>query len=306
MVGMSLSLGELSCLVAVGECRSIAKAADRLRYSPSALSRIVRDIEGRGGGTLVIRSGWGVRLTPTGEELVALTRDLFTQYQGLLLAARGDVAGRQGRRDGLLVAVPAEVPVPAAERVIRALRAEVPGPAPLPILTGGREQLWQLLDSGFVDLALGPPPADSGRFAGTEVHAASAVVICAAGDPLSSAGRCRPEDLRGRRVLVGRDAVPALRESLSPFRVVVEAWPEGDVAVVAHLVAGAGCIVLAPDPGEGGWTTVFTDPTFTVLPPVGFEYRHPLVLSWRTGSGTVDPPWAAAVGRRLSGVPHGG
>lgn len=86
------SLAWLRCFDAAARLRSFTRAAQELHVSQGAVSQQVKKLEEWLGHTLLLRTPSGLRLTPRGEELFAVTcatfRDLDTTVRGLHTAGR--------------------------------------------------------------------------------------------------------------------------------------------------------------------------------------------------------------------------
>jgi len=73
----------LRLFIAVCECGTIARAAEREFIAPSALSKRIADLEDALGVTLLIRSQRGVSPTPAGEDLLEHARPILRSLQRL-------------------------------------------------------------------------------------------------------------------------------------------------------------------------------------------------------------------------------
>ncbi|GGZ27592.1 LysR family transcriptional regulator [Streptomyces poonensis] len=88
----------LAALVAVAEAGSITRAAERLGYTPPALSQQLAKLEREAGATLLVRSHRGARLTGAGELLVARARRVLDEME----RARHELARLTGLTGGTL------------------------------------------------------------------------------------------------------------------------------------------------------------------------------------------------------------
>ena len=73
------SLNAMRAFEAVGRLGAVSAAARELNITPGAVSRQVKNLEAYLGAALLGRSGRGVRLTPTGEQLWGELESAFTQ-----------------------------------------------------------------------------------------------------------------------------------------------------------------------------------------------------------------------------------
>jgi LysR family transcriptional regulator, regulator for metE and metH len=83
-----LEIRHLRSLVALADCGTLSRAADRVHLTQSALSHQLRWLEEHYQTAIVVRTGRTLALTRAGERLVALGRDLVAHVQ----AAERDVA----------------------------------------------------------------------------------------------------------------------------------------------------------------------------------------------------------------------
>ncbi|WP_316759199.1 LysR family transcriptional regulator [Streptomyces herbicida] len=88
----------LAALVAVAEAGSITRAAERLGYTPPALSQQLAKLEREAGTALLVRHHRGARLTDAGELLVARARRVLDELE----QARHELARLAGLSGGTL------------------------------------------------------------------------------------------------------------------------------------------------------------------------------------------------------------
>ena len=75
-----MNVKHLRAFVAVAECLSFAQAGERLHLSQPALSLTIKGLEESLGGQLLIRTTRSVNLTPEGETLLPLARQLLADW----------------------------------------------------------------------------------------------------------------------------------------------------------------------------------------------------------------------------------
>lgn len=75
-----MNVKQLRAFVAVAECLSFAQAGERLHLSQPALSLTIKGLEESLGGQLLIRTTRSVSLTPEGETLLRLARQLLADW----------------------------------------------------------------------------------------------------------------------------------------------------------------------------------------------------------------------------------
>ena len=102
MPSSALELRHLETLLALAECGSLSKAAERLYLTQSALSHQLRALETHYGAALVERNVRPLRFTAIGQRLLALAREVLPQ----VAEAGRDIARlAQGRGGPLRIAV---------------------------------------------------------------------------------------------------------------------------------------------------------------------------------------------------------
>jgi len=102
MAATALELRHLETLLALAECGSLSKAAERLYLTQSALSHQLRALESHYGAAIVEKNLRPLRFTAIGQRLLALAQDVLPQ----VAAAGRDVARlAQGHGGPLRIAV---------------------------------------------------------------------------------------------------------------------------------------------------------------------------------------------------------
>src|SRR5919199_2448089 len=146
-----LDLRRLRLLRELAERGTIAAVADALRFTPSAVSQQLAQLEREAGVPLLERAGRGVRLTDAGLVLAGHAEALLERAalaEADLAAAAGSVAGRA--RIACFQSVAVRIALPAMEILAREaprLRCELVEAEP--------EQALPALAVGDLDLVLG-------------------------------------------------------------------------------------------------------------------------------------------------------
>jgi DNA-binding transcriptional LysR family regulator len=247
----------LAALVAVAEAGSITRAADRLGYTPPALSQQLAKLEREAGTALLVRHHRGARLTEAGEVLVARARRVLDELE----RARHELALLTGLSGGALrlgtfptagvhLLPPALSAFRRAHPDVRLSVADYDPPAGVTAVAAGE-----------VDLALthtyhpgepAPVPSSVGL---EPVLEEELVLVTAPGHALSSASSRLPlDELAGQplismaphhqarraveALLAGAGATPALLVPTPGYAVVCALVSAGlGVAVVPEMVA---------------------------------------------------------------------
>ena len=161
---MAPDLKQLQALLAIARHGTLARAADALRTSPSALSMQLAALQQRLGCTLLRRTGRGLVLTADGERLLPAARDTLAALARLL----DEAASPPGGAASANAPVPQPVTLgtildPDAIRLgelLRAVRQRLPAVHP-ELRHGVSGWVMAELMAGRLDLGLGlgPPPA---------------------------------------------------------------------------------------------------------------------------------------------------
>ncbi len=77
---MDLNIQKYKAFISVVECGSFTRAAERIFYSQSGISRMINDLETEWGVSLFERSRQGARLTPEGSRLLPFARGVYESY----------------------------------------------------------------------------------------------------------------------------------------------------------------------------------------------------------------------------------
>jgi DNA-binding transcriptional LysR family regulator len=91
-----MELRHMRYFVAVAEELNFRRGSERLRVSPPALSKQIKDLESKLGVQLLARNTGGVRLTQAGAMFLAEARLTLSQFQHAVVMARETAKGRRG------------------------------------------------------------------------------------------------------------------------------------------------------------------------------------------------------------------
>ena len=242
---MILDLSALQALDAIDRKGSFARAAEELGRVPSAVTYLIRKLEGDLDVLLFDRRGHKAKLTPAGQELLDEGRHL--------LYAAGELQRRVRRvGDGweveLRIAMDTIIRIDGLFDLVAAFYAQEPGTR-IRLLTEVLSGTWEALLSGRADLAIGTftsTPGGPGMASGYQsrlLGETEMVFVVAPDHPLASAAEpLTPEQVRRHRaVAVGDTArnLPAVTIGLLGGQDVLTV-PTMEAKVAAQ-VAGLGC-----------------------------------------------------------------
>ena len=245
MLGGVLDERTIRYIAAVDRLGSIRAAARELRLAPSAVQRTIVAAERQVGMELFERGTRGAVATEAGRLVAAQARDrhdldlqLATQLDELRGLSRGHVTVATG--EGFVAEL--------WERVVAPFLKHHPG-VELDLLTGGTDDLFELLVADRVDLvvALHPPVAREVRTIRTRNEPLR--VVCPPDHPFAARGSVHPTELEGLdlAVLPGRFGIRTLHDQLlraHGVTVNVRIQSESQRAVVRAVTGGLALALL--------------------------------------------------------------
>ncbi len=195
-----MTVRQLQVFVETAERLSLARVAEQLNLTPSAVSFQIKQIELQTGFALFERMGRRVALTEAGAVLVEYARVVLRSLQEAdqaMMTLQGTSGGRV--RLGLVSTSKYIVP-----HIIARFRAAYPG-VTVHLQEGNRSRVLQLLTRGAVDLAvMGQPPADADVLAARFAPHPS-IIIAAGGHRLAAAPSLPLNALAGEPFVMRED-----------------------------------------------------------------------------------------------------
>ena len=196
----NVTVRQLQVFVEAAERLSLARAAERLGLTPSAVSFQVKQVELQTGFALFERVGRRVALTDAGALLLQYARVVLRSLREAD-AAMTALGGTGGGRVRLGLVSTSKYIVP---HMIARFQASTPG-VTVHLQEGNRSRVLQLLTEGGVDLAvMGQPPADAGVLAERFAPHPS-IIIVPAGHPLATAPSLPLDALAGEPFVMRED-----------------------------------------------------------------------------------------------------
>ena len=268
----NVTVRQLQVFAEAAERLSLARAAERLNLTPSAVSFQIKQIEGQTGFALFERVGRRVALTDAGSLLAEYARVVLRSLQEAdqaMLALRGTSTGRV--RLGLASTSKYIVP-----HMIARFRAAYPG-VTVNLQEGNRARVLSLLTRGAVDLAvMGQPPPDADVLAARFAPHPS-IIIAAAGHKLAGAGQVPLHALAGEPFVMREDGSGTKAMTEAHFRAAgfqprTAMVSSSNEMIKQAVMAGMGLALLS----QHTCSLELALGLLTMLPVEGF----PLMRSW--------------------------
>ncbi|MDB5092180.1 MAG: LysR family transcriptional regulator [Candidatus Eremiobacteraeota bacterium] len=168
-----ISLNQVRTLIEVARSGSVGAAAERLVVSQPAVSSALAGLQKAIGAPMVEREGRGIRLTPSGERLVAYGRRIIALLEEAVVESRAAASPDAGRVKLSAVTTAAEQLLPALLSGFRAIA----GAIDVELHVANKDRVWDRLNNWEADLVLAGRPPQDGHFATVAVRANSVVVV---------------------------------------------------------------------------------------------------------------------------------
>ena len=223
---------------------SFTRAAQKLDYAQSSISKMVADLEQEWGMTLLERSKNGVRLTSAGEQILPFLRKVLQEQQAL----EGQIDRMNGLDTGVVrIGTFASAAIHWLPNIFAALQKDYPG-IEYEMLLGDYEQVEQWIEEGRVDCGFLRLPTLS-KFDTMLLKQDEYKLVLPVGHPLAERETVGIEELNGLPFLLlehgGKTEVSDLleRDHVRPD-IRFTTWE--DFAIMAMVEKGMGVSIL-PD-----------------------------------------------------------
>ncbi|HEV7799474.1 MAG TPA: LysR family transcriptional regulator [Burkholderiales bacterium] len=280
-----IEIRHLKSLVAIGESRKIATAAERVHLTQSALSHQIRAIEAHYGVTLFERLRQGVRFTQAGERLLALATDVLARIAD---AERDVIRLKDDTRGELRIALECHTCFDWLMPVMDEFRRRWPE-VEVDLVAGFHPNPTELLSGGKADLVVGSRPARSQGFQVLPLFRFEIVVVMAKEHRLRARRRIDAGDLRGETLItypVPPQRIDFIREVLEPAGVKLQRRTAELTIAILQLVASRRGIAALPSWGVKSYVD------------------HDYVLSKRIGAKGLSSDLYAVVKRADAARPY--
>ncbi|RXZ44980.1 LysR family transcriptional regulator [Crenobacter cavernae] len=210
-----LELRHLKTLVALADTGSVSRAADRLFLTQSALSHQLKQLEAAYGLELFARKSQPLKLTPAGERLLTLARQVLPQ----VAAAERDLAQlREGEAGELRIAVECHTCFDWLMPAMDTFRSHWPA-VELDIVSGFHADPVGLLLTNRADLAIVSDAEPQPGIAHRPLFAYEMVAVLARDHPLAAKKSLTAQDFAGDTLItypVPDDMLDLIKKVLKP------------------------------------------------------------------------------------------
>ncbi|NOD49029.1 MULTISPECIES: LysR family transcriptional regulator [unclassified Ruegeria] len=244
---MHIEFRHLRTIKAIHECGGLARAADQLNITQSALSHQIKGLEDQAGVELFLRRSKPMKLSAAGLRLLRLAEQILPQVE----AAQHEFSSlRDGRTGRMHIAIECHACFEWLFPVLEAFRKSW-GDVDVDIRPGLAFDALPALQKEEVDLVVSSDPEDLPGVEFVELFDYNAVFVAASTHPLAEKEYIEAEDFRGQTLItypVERTRLDVFSQLLIPARVEPATIRQVELtAVILLLVASNRGVSVLPD-----------------------------------------------------------
>ncbi len=244
---LHLEFRHLRTIKAIAECGGLARAADRLNITQSALSHQVKNLEGQIGVELFVRRSKPMTLSPAGQRLLRLAEQVLPQIEAVEQDFAGLKSGRTGR---LHIAIECHACFEWLFPVLEQFRRAWPE-VDVDIRPGLQFQALPALQKEEVDLVVSSDPEALPGVEFAPLFDYEPVFLASAAHPLAAKPFVEAADFAGETLItypVDRPRLDVFSQLLTPAGVEPAAIRQVELtAVILLLVASNRGVSVLPD-----------------------------------------------------------
>ncbi|NKB26628.1 MAG: LysR family transcriptional regulator [Rhodobacteraceae bacterium] len=244
---MNIEFRHLRTIQAIHQAGGMARAADRLHITQSALSHQVKGLEDQAGVELFVRRSKPLKLSAAGHKLLRLAERILPEVAALEADFAGIVSGKSGR---LHIAIECHACFEWLFPVLELFRQKWPD-VDVDIRPGLAFGALPALQREEVDLVVSSDPEDLDGVDFTPLFDYEPVFVAAAAHPLAKKDYVEAEDFRGETLItypVDRQRLDVFSQLLIPAKVEPETVRQVELtAVILLLVASNRGVAVLPD-----------------------------------------------------------
>ncbi|MGB0660304.1 MAG: LysR family transcriptional regulator [Mangrovicoccus sp.] len=244
---MHLEFRHLKSIKAIHDAGGLARAADLLNVTQSALSHQIKGLEAQVGMELFVRRAKPMRLSPAGQKLLRLAEKILPEVAALEEEFRGLLAGKSGR---LHIAIECHACFEWLFPVLEQFRKAWPD-VDVDIRPGLSFGALPALQREEVDLVVSSDPEDLPGVTFSPLFDYEPVFVASSQNPLAQRDFISAEDFRGETLItypVERSRLDVFSQLLLPAGVEPRALRQVELtAVILLLVASNRGVAVLPD-----------------------------------------------------------
>ena len=244
---MHIEFRHLRTIKAIHDTGGLARAADQLHITQSALSHQIKGIEDQAGVELFVRRSKPLKLSAAGMKMLAAAERILPQVAALEAEFSGLIAGSSGR---LHIAIECHACFEWLFPVLEQFRKAWPE-VDVDIRPGLAFDALPALRKEEVDLVISSDPEDLPETDFTPLFDYEPVFVAAANHPLAQKDVIEAEDFRGETLItypVDRARLDVFSQLLTPAKVEPAGVRQVELtAVILLLVASNRGVAVLPD-----------------------------------------------------------
>ena len=244
---MHIEFRHLRTIKAIHDCGGVARAADQLNITQSALSHQIKALEDQAGVELFVRRSKPMKLSAAGMRLLRLAEQVLPQVEALAAEFVGLRDGSSGR---MHIAIECHACFEWLFPVLEAFRKTWPD-VDVDIRPGLAFDALPALQKEEVDLVVSSDPENLPDVTFTELFDYNPVFVAASAHPLAAKPFIEAEDFRGETLItypVDRSRLDVFSQLLIPAKVEPAAVRQVELtAVILLLVASNRGVSVLPD-----------------------------------------------------------
>ena len=244
---MHIEFRHLRTIKAIHDSGGLARAADQLNITQSALSHQIKGIEDQAGVELFVRRSKPLKLSSSGMRLLAAAETILPQVAALEAEFEGLVAGKSGR---LHIAIECHACFEWLLPVLEEFRKAWPD-VDVDIRPGLAFDALPALRKEEVDLVISSDPEDLPGTDFTPLFDYEPVFVAASSHPLAQKAFIEAKDFEGETLItypVDRERLDVFSQLLTPNNVKPKIIRQVELtAVILLLVASNRGVAVLPD-----------------------------------------------------------
>ncbi|MCE8509472.1 LysR family transcriptional regulator [Ruegeria pomeroyi] len=244
---MHIEFRHLRTIKAIHECGGLARAADQLNITQSALSHQIKGLEDQAGVELFVRRSKPMKLSAAGMRLLRLAEQILPQVEAMQAEFTSLRDGKSGR---MHIAIECHACFEWLFPVLEAFRKSWPD-VDVDIRPGLAFDALPALQKEEVDLVVSSDPEDIPGVEFVELFDYNAVFVAASTHPLAEKPWIEAEDFRGETLItypVERSRLDVFSQLLLPAKVEPAQVRQAELtAVILLLVASNRGVSVLPD-----------------------------------------------------------